>query len=313
MPKSERLHVIVLAGDDDSRLNPLTRALTGVAVPKQFAFIAGDSSLLQQTVASYAALVPAENIVVVVSSAHEKLARQQLQRWGTIGILARTLNRGPAVDTLLALGRVVARDPDASVVVAPAYHFVTEPHVMTSALAAAVAQPTAAIVLAGAVCPSMGDRLIVTGARLGGRLLSVNRLVDRPPPAVARRLRSKGALWDTSAFAGRACDLWRLAARKLPAEATMVASLWSGGTASLTSVEAVFRHMPTDRATATLWLGPKDLAVLPIQGSGWSAWRSPEEVLDSMGDSVELERLLSRIYRRQQASDSVRAVQGLAT
>jgi hypothetical protein len=43
--------------------------------------------------------------------------------------------------------------------------------------------------------------------------------------------------------------------------------------------------------------------------SGWSPWRSAEQVVDSIGDSPELERLLSRIYRRQQASESVRISQ----
>lgn len=325
MSKFERLHVIVLAGDEDSRLNSLTRVLTGEPLPKQFAPIAGDTSLLQRTVACYARVVPTHNIVVVVGQTHASLACRQLQAWSGIGILARTLNRGPAVDTLLALGRVVARNPDAAVVVAPCHHFLAEPRLLVSALTTtALAAHTAPVVLAGAarlaaagdegdaMDDSLGDSLIVPGARLDGRLRAVSRLVDRPSPSQLHRLRARGALWDTGTFAAHASDLWRMAERSLPAEATMVAHLWSGRTASLSSVEAVFRHMPTGKVTSRLWQGPRDLAVLPIHGAGWSAWRSPEEVLDSIGDSMDLERLLSRIYRGQQASDRARVAHGMA-
>lgn len=321
MLKSQNVHVIVLAGDDDSGLNPLTRALTGTEVPKQFAFITGDSSLLQQTVASYAAVVPVENLVVVVASSYEDVARKQLQRWKGIGILARTLDRGAAVDTLLALGRVVARAPNVGVVVAPAYHFVPETEALTRALVgAARGAPAGLAVLAGAVPMStqaaddgdrLGDRLIVPGRRIEGGLFSVSRIVERAAPALSRRLRARGALWDTSALAGRAVDLWRLGAHNLPAEAEMIASLWSGRTASLSAVEAVFRHMPTGRAESRLWQSTKDLAVLPVRGSGWSPWRSAEQVMDSIGDSPQLERLLSRIYRRQQSAERVRMTHGM--
>jgi mannose-1-phosphate guanylyltransferase len=315
MYKFEKLHVVILAGDDDPGLNPLTRALTGTAVPKQFAFIAGDWSLLQRTVDSYTAIVPTENIVVVASSSHEALAREQLAPWPGIGLLVRTLNRGPAVDTLLALGRVVARSPNLRVVVAPACHFALQAGLLAESLAAAP-ECEAPVVLAGAHSslpdgPPEGDRLIVPGRRLREGLRSVSRLVDRLSPVASRRLRARGALWNTSAYTARSGDLWRIGARKLPAEATMIANLWSGRTASMSSVEAVFRHMPTGRAEDTLWEGPKDLAVMPIQGAGWSAWRSAEQVMDSMGDSPQLESLLSRIYRRQQATELARVAQGM--
>ena len=57
MSKSENLHAIVLASGEDRRLKSLTEALSGEDTPKQFAAIAGDGSLLQQTVARYARLV----------------------------------------------------------------------------------------------------------------------------------------------------------------------------------------------------------------------------------------------------------------
>ncbi|MGA9652803.1 MAG: hypothetical protein WBP56_07725 [Polyangia bacterium] len=54
MPKSENLDTIILASGEDHRLTSITEALGEVDTPKQFALIAGDGSLLQQTVARHA-------------------------------------------------------------------------------------------------------------------------------------------------------------------------------------------------------------------------------------------------------------------
>ena len=95
------LHVIILAGGNDLRLAPLSCVLSGAPIPKQFAFIAGNGSLLQQTVGPYAVLVPPERIVVVVSSAYADLARAQLREYHGIDILVRPLDRGQDLDLSL--------------------------------------------------------------------------------------------------------------------------------------------------------------------------------------------------------------------
>ena len=90
MKSSTDPHVIILAGSEDNRLAALTKALSGRAIPKQFAFIAGNGSLLQQTVAAYTKLAPPERTTVVVSSEHEDLARTQLHEWPGITIIPPT-------------------------------------------------------------------------------------------------------------------------------------------------------------------------------------------------------------------------------
>ncbi len=269
-------HIIILAGAEDSRLDPLTRALSGEAVPKQLALIAGDGSLLQQTVSSYAALVPPERVSVVVSTKYEDFARTQLRPWRGIGILARPLDRGPAVDLLLALGQVLARAPDAAVIVAPAYHYVPGASVLAGSLVAAgLALATSPIIVAGAAMNGVaaGGRIVVPGAALDGRVLSVLRLVEDASPSQARRLKARGALWDTCAFTARGADLWRLIARK--------------------------QRIPGSIQESAPWQGTKDVGVIPVHGSGWNEWRTPEQVMRSLNDPVDLDRLLSRIYQRQ--------------
>jgi len=296
------LHVIVPAAEEDPRLFPLTSALSGKAVPKQLAHIAGDGSLLQQTVASYAALVPRERITVVVSTKHEDLARSQLRQWRGVGILARPLDRGATVDLLFALARVVTRAPEAAVIVAPAYHYVPGASVLSGSLVAAgLALARSPIIAAGAAMTNVdsGERIFVPGPGLDGRVSSVLRLVERASRSDARRLKASGALWDTGAFTARAADLWKLAVRKLPLRTAIVESLWEGERASPDSVGAAFERMPATIHEGPLWQDGKDLGVIPVHGSGWDAWNTPEQVMNSLGDPLELDRLLSRIYQRQ--------------
>ena len=314
---SRDLHVIIQAGDEDPRLFPLTSALSGQAMPKQFAFIAGDGSLLQQTVASYAALVPRERITVVVSTKHEDLARTQLRQWRGISILARPLDCGSTVDLLFALGRIVARAPDTAVIVAPAYHYLPGASVLAGSLVAAgLALAASPIIVAGAAMngAGAGDRIVVPGPGLDGRVLSVRRLVEHAAPSEVRQLKASGALWDTRAFAARAADLWKLAARKLPVRTAIVESLWAAGTmVSPDSVEAAFQRMPATIHRGTLWQGTKDLGVIPVHGSGWNVWSSPEQVMNSLSDPLDLDRLLSRIYQRQHGITRAQMRRGFRT
>jgi mannose-1-phosphate guanylyltransferase len=296
------LHVIIQAGEEDPRLFPLTRALSGRAVPKQYALIAGDGSLLQQSVASYAALVPRDRITVVVSTKHEDLARTQLRQWRGIGILARPLDCGSTVDLLFALGGIVARAAGDAVIVAPAYHYIPRASVLAGSLVAAgLALAASPIIVAGAAMNGAGGggRIVVPGPGLDGRVLSVRRLVEHASPPEARRLKASGALWDTRAFTARAADLWKLAARKLPMRTAIVESLWAGKMVSPDSVEAAFQRMPATIHERPLWQGTEDLGVIPVHGSGWNAWSTPEQVMNSLSDPLDLDRLLSRIYQRQ--------------
>ena len=67
--------IVVLAGGEGKRLHSLTRALYGVDLPKQFAVLAGDRTLLQQTIERALRLTVPERVLVVVSTTREAIAR----------------------------------------------------------------------------------------------------------------------------------------------------------------------------------------------------------------------------------------------
>src|SRR5438876_8830272 len=76
--KPAKLWAVVLAAGEGSRMAPLTRAIYGHELPKQFAALDGDQSLLQRTMERIRPVTPPERTVVVVSAAHAELAREQL-------------------------------------------------------------------------------------------------------------------------------------------------------------------------------------------------------------------------------------------
>src|SRR5262245_4356187 len=74
----KRPYVVILAGGEGQRLSPLTRALYRTDLPKQFAVLAGERSLLRTTIEHAAALTTLERISVIVTAHHEPIARAQL-------------------------------------------------------------------------------------------------------------------------------------------------------------------------------------------------------------------------------------------
>lgn len=301
MSHFENLHVIIQADGSDQRLASLCQVLSGTDVPKQFAMIAAGGSLLQQTVARFAPLVSERRMVVVVPAAHEDLARTQLQSWRGVEIIARPGVVGARPDFLLPLGRVLARDPQADVVVVPAEHYVPRPESVRRAVEVAAARLRE---LPAVVLGVVGDRRtlvstwIVPGRVLGDNLHSVAGFVNQPTAAHAERLLVAGALWNTSIVVASGPYLWRAAGRHL---SHSLANLWAGGDVSHRALAAAYERMPKAELDSHFLRGLSDLAVARVAGSDWTDWSSPEHVIDSLQQPGELESLLSRIFWRQRA------------
>jgi hypothetical protein len=306
MFSSTDAYAIILAGEEDSRLTSLTRALSSTPVPKQYAFIAGEGSLLQQTVGAYARLLSPKRVVVVVSTRWKELARAQLRRWRGASVLPRQRDGGPALDLLLALEHVMARAPGATVIVAPGNAYAPRASALVAPLLAAEpALATVAAVLAGVPMNGtvLGDRLVIPGPRRTGRVSSVQRMVEHVRPEHLRRFKEMGALWDTSTFISRAATLWQMVAEPLPGDLAVAAALQPAENPTRSPVPSAGGPALTAGPTAALWRGWEGLGVVAAQGSGWSAWTSSEQVVDSLRDPHDLEQLLSRIYQQQQGID----------
>jgi mannose-1-phosphate guanylyltransferase len=293
-----RLWAIILAGGEGRRLASLTRALYGGDLPKQFAVLAQDRSMLQATVDRALQMTAEERVVVVVAREREALARRQLRHWPGIDLLVqpRNLDTGPGL--LLPLARVRARDPAARVVVLPADHYfaVTEPLIDAVELAAgATRQDRLACTLLGATADSPDPEYgwILPGRRLGRcARQSVKRFVEKPAAPEAERLLRRGGLWNTFIMVALVERLWRLASAGLPEHAGAIATATAVGEGALDAAYAGLGPANFSRAV----LEPsRGLGVLPLQGAGWSDWGTPRRVFKSLAGTASHDRLLARI------------------
>src|SRR5436190_9072696 len=87
---------VILAGGNGSRLQSLTRVLTGDDRPKQFCPLLGDKTLLAQTRARVALNVPINQTLCVVTRDHERYYRRELADMRLRQLIEQPGNRGTA-------------------------------------------------------------------------------------------------------------------------------------------------------------------------------------------------------------------------
>jgi mannose-1-phosphate guanylyltransferase len=306
-PEHTETWAIILAGGEGKRLSSLTRALYGRDVPKQFAVLAGARSLLQETVERAARITELARTVVVVSRAHETLAREQLAPYPGVHLLVQPhgLDTGPGM--LLPLSYVRARSPSARVVVLPADHHIPNLQPMQDALARAAmhreSRRRLALVGVEADRPETEYGWIMPGAQLGGRersaVWNVRRFVEKPSEDVARRLRARGAVWNTFIATGPVAEFWDLARPKLPRH-VLGFEQWASAAQRPRSderLDALYAQLPAANWSVDVLATtpPQRLALVAMAGSGWSDWGSPRRVFESLTGSTAHEHLMSRI------------------
>lgn len=298
---------IILAGGEGKRLSALTRALYGRDLPKQFAVLAGARSLLQETIERAGQLTPLERTVVVVSRHHEELAREQLVPYRGVHLLVQPhgLDTGPGL--ILPLAYVRARSPAARVVVLPADHHIPNIQPMQEALARAATHRESrrrlALVGVEADRPETEYGWIMPGERLAGRdrnaVWNVRRFVEKPNEDVARRLRARGAVWNTFIATGPVAAFWDLARPRLPRH-VLGFEQWAAGSQRPRSderLDALYAQLPAANWSVDVLAKtpPARLALVAMAGSGWSDWGSPRRVFQSLQGSDAHERLLAKL------------------
>jgi mannose-1-phosphate guanylyltransferase len=305
MHTSGNVWAIVLAAGEGSRMALLTRALYGHDLPKQFAALDSEKTLLVRTMERVAPLVPPERTVVVVADAHETVARNQLADFPGVEIVTQPANLGTGPGILLPLAHVIARDPSARVVVFPSDHHVRRSERFNEAVERALRiAPTceSGVVLLGAVAdqPSPDLGWIVRGARLRGQLgraWRVQRFVEKPPHSVATRLFGMGSLWNTLVLAGSAQAIWQLAARHIAPQTELFERYLCrvGRPGVLHARAQLYRQLlPADFSRQVLQAAD-GLVVVALMAAGWFDCGTPERLLEWLGSSPEMEAQLRRI------------------
>ena len=279
-------------------MRPFIRRWLGEDRPKQYCAFVGNRSMLQHTWDRARALSDAEKVVTVVGRGHLPFLAASRQRPpGPLFEQPRDCGTAPGV--FLPLSLVVARDPQATVLITPADHFV---HPEGRFLAVAEAACRAArerpgrLILLGvpADAPETDFGWILPGPRGShGRLAPVERFEEKPDRERARRFLASGGMWNTMVMAVQAGTLWRLGERYLPAVMRRFRDLRSvlahpqGELPEVRVAEAVeraYQRMPhADFSRDLVQRCPESALVMPLEGLEWSDWGRPERIAESLG------------------------------
>lgn len=296
------LWAIVLAGGEGARLAPVTRLLYGCEMPKQFAFLGGDRSLLQKTMDRIAPMVPPHRTVVVVARNRRQMAETQLSRYEGVQIVAQPANAGTGPGVLLPLAQIKAQQPQATVMVTPSDHYIATlaPFLSASRLAAATARcsPSGLVVL-GAEAerpdPDLGwivaeDSAVGSDPDVG----LVDVFVEKPSLSVALDLFRRGGLWNTMVVFGEVESFWRQAGRYMPSQIALfnryLAAITEGNGRSSAIAESLlanlYRSMPRADFSRSILQNVRGTAVVKLKGSGWCDCGTPARLLGCLGDSI---------------------------
>ena len=220
MPRPLR-YAVVLAGGSGSRFWPRSR----VRMPKQLLPIVSARTMLQDTVARVAPIVPRKRIRVVTARDHARAVRAQLPALGRRQVLVEPEGRNTAAAIALATLDVMRDRDDAVIAVLPADHAIDDgPRFRADLrLALDVAERTDALVTLGLrpTRPETGYGYIRPGGAVrgtSGRVAWVEAFIEKPAPRRAAALLATGrVLWNSGIFAWRASAILGALRAHLPA------------------------------------------------------------------------------------------------
>jgi len=284
---------VMLAGGDGIRLRPLTVRIAGDERPKQFCRIVGRHTLVEQTERRLAIAVPPERRLVVLTRAHESFYGPVLGGM-TAAPLVQPRNRGTAPAVLYALLRIARTAPTARVVFLPSDHYVSDDgafmaHV-EAAFEAVAARPDLVVLLGVAADgPEPHYGWIEPGHAIGTpraeRVSRIRRFWEKPPPALAEELWTRGCVWNSFVMVGGVPTLLSLMRQALP-------ELWdafatAGPAIGTPREDEMIRELyatrsPVNFSREVLATRPANLGVLRVSGVDWCDWGAPDRVLATL-------------------------------
>jgi mannose-1-phosphate guanylyltransferase len=282
---------IVLAGGQGTRLGALTMTANGISVPKQFCSLRGGACLLQEALVRAAAVAPVRRICAVVAAQHRTWWHAPLQHLPKHNVVVQPENRGTAFGILLPLLQVLARDPNANVVVLPADHHLLNENTMARSLRQAAdlaAADADAIYLLGAEPNEPDPELgyIVPADGNSSTSSRVMQFVEKPDAQIARSLLNQGALWNMFILAASGRALLKIFQNSLASHVrAMDSALGVNGTESNDSIalSALYHGLPTvDFSHDVLERHSSVLRVVPVPHCGWSDLGTPERVAETL-------------------------------
>lgn len=285
---------VILAGGDGTRLQSMTRAITGDNRPKQFVPVIGGSTLLNQTRQRVALSIEPSRTLFVVTQKHRRFYEPLAAEIPPGLLLEQPANKGTAPAILYALLRVAAKSPKAVVALFPSDHYFADDEEFMShidvAMDAIEVQPETVMLLG--ITPTSPETeygwiepqpSILASAQKS--ITRVSRFWEKPSLEVAVTLMQRGCLWNSFVMVGCVDALLKMIRAAMP-------EMYAAFTAITPAFETVNEH----KALAALYshiaesnfshqvlaVRPEDLMVMRVGDVGWSDLGEPNRVLSAL-------------------------------
>ena len=279
---------VILAGGGGTRLQCLTRLITGDDRPKQFCSLIGDQTLLEQTRIRAERSIAPRRIVVPVTKIHAEFYLREFgirpeQR------IVQPSNKGTAPPIVFSLLSIERNDPEAIVAILPSDHHYSDDREFTAALDSAfgvASENPGSVVLLGAPprSPETEYGWIELGSAIAGHeniAFDVRGFREKPSSRLAMQLFESGSLWNTFVMVGHVrafLDMVSAARPDLP-EAFSGHTLWGE---KETNIDALLydQLQPVDFSREILSVQAHRLVAMGLNFAGWSDLGHPERVME---------------------------------
>lgn len=293
-PKTAGRWAIILAGGDGIRLRPLTEVIAGDGRPKQFCSILGNETLLDQTRRRAALAVRPTQTLFALTRTHERFYNSLLKDVSDGQLVVQPKNAGTAPAILYSLLRLSHLDPNATVVILPSDHFVSDDHAFVTYVELALESLSLRedlVILLG-IKPEGPEtdygwiEPVSPGLISNPDTLSwVRRFWEKPRPEFASVLMKRGCLWNSFVMVGKVSAFLRMIQETTP-------ELFS----RFRAIEPCFDTADEERSVRELYAElpdvsfsqdvlsarPTNLAVLSVTGLTWNDLGKPERVVSTM-------------------------------
>ncbi len=202
-------YCVIMCGGIGSRFWPYSRTDR----PKQFIdFMGTGRSLLQMSYDRILPIVPKENIIVVTNAMYASLIREQLPELDEDQILCEPARRNTAPCIAWAAYHIMARDPEASMIVNPSDHLITRENVFQERVSRGFefVESRDALLTLGITPtrPETGYGYIQVGDEVENGILKVKTFTEKPDLELAKVFLSSGEFfWNSGIFLWKASSI----------------------------------------------------------------------------------------------------------
>ena len=281
---------VLLSGGVGSRLWPVSRE----SHPKQFLALAGELTMLQETLRRTSGLEAAAPIVVC-NEEHRFMVAEQLRQLDLqpSALILEPQGRNTAPALALAALQAVTIDPESILLVLPADHLITDVEAFIAAVEKSL--PLAGegrLMTFGVVptAPETGYGYIKCGPSLADDLYELERFVEKPDAAVAQDyMESGGYLWNSGMFLLRAQTYLDELGKRAPDILSCCEQAMRAATVDMYFVRPdaqLFEQCPSDSIDYAV-MEKTDAGAVVSLNCGWSdvgAWSALWEVAERDAD-----------------------------